>query len=297
MFEEFTSSTCPPCATFNTNVFTPFAAAHNDEMSYVKYQMYWPSPGDPYYTPEGGVRQEYYGVSGVPNLFTDGMQTSTTSAGVNNAFSNSLDSPAFMDLSVYHAIDGDSVFVNLDIIPHISGELVAYIIVFENITTGNVGNNGETEFHHVMMKMIPDAYGTIVTLTDGETTSISGNADMSTTFVEEMDDLGVVVFVQEVSSKIIFQSAYSQESFVGLPDINMKNEVMVFPNPSDGQIRFSETIEKADVSVFNIYGQEISRINSFSGNMIDLRDLPVGNYILRIEGSNMRQVQAISIVK
>ena len=28
--------------------------------TYVKYQMNWPAPGDPYYTNEGGVRKTYY---------------------------------------------------------------------------------------------------------------------------------------------------------------------------------------------------------------------------------------------
>ena len=68
-FEEFTSSTCGPCASFN-NSFVPWSQTHQDEIVLVKYQMNWPGNGDPYYTAEGGTRRSYYGVSYVPDLFS-----------------------------------------------------------------------------------------------------------------------------------------------------------------------------------------------------------------------------------
>ena len=297
LFEEFTSSTCNPCATFNLNTFNDFCEQHADEITLVKYQMYWPTPGDPYYTEEGGVRKDFYGVGYVPDLYTDGMQTPTTSPGINNALNNSLLTPAFMNLSASHVIEGTNITVHMDIMPYISGEVVVYIVVFEYVTTGNVMTNGETEFHHVMMKMLPDAYGTTVNLTDGVDTGLEYSADMSSTNVEEMDDLGVAIFVQEASSKILFQSVYSTPSMVGIGDVPDQKELNVYPNPSNGMIRFSNTIEKADISVLNIMGQKITGISGYSGNVIDLTDLPAGNYFLQIEGNDLHTVKAVSIIK
>lgn len=297
LFEEFTSSTCAPCASFNSLTFNPFVEAHGEEITLVKYQMDWPGSGDPYFTEEGGERRQYYGVSYVPDLYTDGDQTATNSTGVNNAFNNSLATSAFMELSAYHLIDGNAVTVNLNIMSHIGGEVVAYIVIFENITTGNVSSNGETEFHHVMMKMVPDADGIPLTLIDGELSSVEGSVDMSSTFVEEMDDLGVAVFVQEASSKMIFQSAYSVETMVGIGDHGPFNGLKVYPNPSNGKVLFSRSIDKADITVFNVFGQKINGIQGFSGNMVDLTDLPAGNYILRVENGSERTALAVSIVK
>ncbi len=65
LFEEFTSSTCFICPAFD-DLFQPWCASHENDITLVKYQMYWPSPGDPYYTAEGGVRKRYYNVGGVP---------------------------------------------------------------------------------------------------------------------------------------------------------------------------------------------------------------------------------------
>ncbi|HJN06039.1 MAG TPA: hypothetical protein QF480_05445, partial [Bacteroidales bacterium] len=47
LFEEFTSSTCAPCATFNAP-FVPWCVTHEDDITLVKYQMNWPGSGDPY---------------------------------------------------------------------------------------------------------------------------------------------------------------------------------------------------------------------------------------------------------
>ncbi|MFA6951159.1 MAG: hypothetical protein WCQ70_10785, partial [Lentimicrobiaceae bacterium] len=67
-YEEFTSSTCSPCASFNGSTLNPFIALKGDQLVLVKYQMNWPNNGDPYYTNEGGMRRDYYGLNGVPML-------------------------------------------------------------------------------------------------------------------------------------------------------------------------------------------------------------------------------------
>ncbi len=297
LFEEFTSSTCNPCASFNSGTFNPFVATNGDAITLVKYQMSWPSPGDPYYTAEGGVRRQYYGVSFVPDLYVDGVQTATSSSGVNNAFNNSLDNAAFMDLSATHIIDGETVSVHLDINSYISGQVTAYIVIFENVTTGNVASNGETEFHHVMMKMLPVAQGAGVTLTDGVVTGLDASADMSTTNVEDMSDLGVAVFVQEPSSKMIFQSAYSNESTVGIGDQAGLQAVKLYPNPSDGMFRIKGLENPVDVHVYNMYGQEVKNISNFNGSTLNLQDLREGNYVLRMEGNGLNKTQTLTIIK
>jgi len=64
-----------------------------------------------------------------------------------------------------------------------------------------------------MMKMLPDAYGTNVDLNDREPISIHEQFDLANTFIEEFDDLGVLIFVQD-ESQYIFQSVYSTENAV-----------------------------------------------------------------------------------
>ncbi len=207
LFESFTSSTCPPCYTFNTNTFTPFLNANQGQYAIIKYQMNWPGSGDPYYTAEGGVRRTYYGVSAVPQLFTGGVGTPTNQTGLNNAFAYEQSKPTFFSLNASAYVSGNMVHATINVLPHVTvtGFKVRAAIV-ENVTTGNVGSNGETSFKYVMMKMLPDANGTTVNLNDGENHSLSFSQDMSGTFVEEMSDLTLVVFIQNDTTKEIFQS-------------------------------------------------------------------------------------------
>lgn len=213
MFEEFTSSTCGPCASFNNSTFNPFIEQHGDEITLLKYQMNWPGSGDPYYTAEGGVRRNYYGVNAVPDLYTDGKVTATNSSAVNNAFNVSKNTITYLDIVSQHEIQGNNVIIDANVLPYANySNVTVYIVVFENITTQNVATNGETEFHHVMMKMVPDAYGTSATLTANQAFNLNFTVDMSSTNVEEMDDLGVAIFVQDNSTKEIYQSNYSMET-------------------------------------------------------------------------------------
>ena len=210
-FEEFTSSTCPPCATFNAQ-FVPWCLSHDSDITLIKYQMNWPAPGDPYYTEEGGVRRDYYGVGFVPDLYCNGEQVSTDIPSVQNAFDNAILQPGLLKIAASHTFTGHVINVHAAILPF--ADLInfrVHIIVMERITTGNVGTNGETEFHHVMMKMIPDAYGTTVNFTDRQTYTIDQSVDLTGTHVEEWDDLIVAVLVQDYASKEIYQSAYSIE--------------------------------------------------------------------------------------
>jgi hypothetical protein len=212
LFEEFTSSTCPPCATFNNSVFNSFVEQNADIITLIKYQMNWPGVGDPYYTAEGGVRRNYYGVSGVPSLFTDGRSTPTTLAGVNAALNTSLNMPAFVVIEGQHIIEGTMVTAQTNITSYVDlFDVTLHMVVIEKITTGNVGSNGETSFKHVMMKMIPDAYGSNVSFESGVSQKVTLSVNMAGTFVEEMDDLKVVIFLQDDVTKGVFQSEYSVE--------------------------------------------------------------------------------------
>ncbi len=252
LFEEFTSSTCGPCASFNSGTFDPFLTQHEGEYTLIKYQMSWPGSGDPYYTDEGGVRRNYYGVSYVPDLYTGGQQTETNSSGLNTAFNYELNKPAFMEIEANHQIDSINqvIDVTANITPYLSGDnFTAHIVVVENMTTGNVASNGETEFYNVMMKMIPDANGTPVAFTDGTTEALTfDDADLSGTNIEEWSDLSVVVLVQNEADKSIFQSAYSTEGTAFTATFNPTDGATDVALDANITISFNQAVRMIDDS-------------------------------------------------
>lgn len=210
-FEEFTSSTCSPCAQFNTS-FNPWCESHADQITLVKYQMDWPGNGDPYYTEEGGQRRMYYGVSYVPWPQCNGAYVDYTIGAVQVAFDNAILQPGIAKIASSHTLNGTTITVNANILPFADfTNFRAHIIVIENTTTQNTGGNGETAFHHVMMKMMPGADGTEMNMMDREPVTLTETFDLANTNIEEFDDLSVVVLFQDYTSKEIFQSEYSVE--------------------------------------------------------------------------------------
>jgi hypothetical protein len=218
IFEEFTSSTCDPCAAFNTD-FVPWCQSNENQITLVKYQMNWPGAGDPYYTAEGEVRKTYYDVGWVPWLETNGTFVNNDMESVQDAYDKAITKPGLMDIAASHSLSGTTINVTASILPFYSfSNMKVHIIVFEHVTTQNATTNGETEFHHVMMKMMPDANGTTVNFSDRVPYTLTLSTDLAGTNIEEYSDLGILVLVQDFASKEIYQSAYSS------PDVNYNND-------------------------------------------------------------------------
>ncbi len=208
MIEHFSSSTCGPCVQPNTLMHN-FCNNNDGRYTYTKYQMNWPGNGDPYYTAEGGVRRDYYGVNAVPMAFLDSESLNFNN--VQNQFNQHAEITAFMDIKGSFSVEGNTITVLADIMPYIDANARVYVSVNEKETHGNVGSNGETVFHHIFMKMLPNAEGTTLDFVSGELQHLEFTQDMSGTHVEEMSDLEVSIWVQNYSTQEIFNSRYAYE--------------------------------------------------------------------------------------
>ncbi len=224
LFEEFTSSTCAPCAGFNAD-FVPWCETHEEEITLIKYQMSWPGSGDPYYTEEGGERRGYYGVTWVPWLVGNGSSYVNTDMGsVNNFFDDAVEIPGFASFVASRSSVSRGTIMDIDvtILPYANfNDFKLHVVVFEKLTHNNTGNNGETEFEHVMMKMVPDASGTTINLVDREPLTITQSVDLAGTFIEEWDDLGVAIIIQDFATTEVHQSGYAIENGIFATDATL----------------------------------------------------------------------------
>ena len=209
MIEHFSSSTCGPCVSVNTQMLN-FCNNNAGRFTYTKYQMNWPGNGDPYYTEEGGVRRNYYGVNAVPQCFLDG-EDQGYAAITQAVFDQHAERTAFMDVRGSFTVEGNVINIKADVMPYIDAEARVFVSVNEKETHGNVGSNGETSFHHVFMKMLPDAQGTSVNFISCENQQLEFTQDMSGTHVEEMSDLEVSIWVQNYNTKETFNSHFAYE--------------------------------------------------------------------------------------
>ncbi|MCL2303141.1 MAG: T9SS type A sorting domain-containing protein [Lentimicrobiaceae bacterium] len=230
LLEAFSSSTCPPCKPGNERLKTVLAEndAQDGKYTVIKYQMSWPSPGDPYYTAEGNAKRSLYSVNGVPSLFMDGGPNVDPRYLNHSQLLEKQAMPSYVEVSGKYNVIGQTVYTKIDIKPtdEITGgnNLRLFVAIVEKRTENNRKNNGETEFFQVMKKFMPHANGTMLailrayeTVTKEFTWEFKGNyrlpANASSPInhntehsVEDFDNLEVVAWVQNISTKETFNS-------------------------------------------------------------------------------------------
>ncbi|MGP1447547.1 MAG: T9SS type A sorting domain-containing protein [Candidatus Limimorpha sp.] len=208
MIEHFSSSTCGPCVAVN-NAMAAFENNNQGKYTYTKYPMNWPGSGDPYFTEEGRVRRYYYSVGSVPQTFLDGEDQGYTSVS-QSAFDSHYANPTFADIKGSFNVEGNNITVIADVMSYceLGEDYRVYVSVNEKETHGNVGGNGETSFHHIMMKMLENAEGNTVNVEGGKSQRFEFTYDMSSTHVEEMSDLEVSVWLQDNGSKKVINSRF-----------------------------------------------------------------------------------------
>jgi len=294
LFEVFTSSTCGPCVGANENLDALLANNADSTYSLVKYQVDWPGNGDPYYIEDNGIRVAYYGVTGVPGLYSNGKKVDQVYMFNQSDFNAAADEEAYVEINLEHTFDGLNVGVTLNVNPKIYIEDVSvHLSVVEKTTYNNTGSNGETEFHHVMMAMMPDGNGTSTGLSDGVTATFDGSANLITTFIEEYDDLMLVAWLQDNHTQSILQSeSYDLYITTGIRD-KKRMQIAIFPNPANG-IFSIQGVTNARVEVSDISGKLIfSELTIENNRIIDLSAFEKRVYFVKI----MRDDAVVAIEK
>lgn len=214
MIEHFSSSTCYPCVHVNVGM-DALTAANPGKYTYTKYPMNGPAPGDPYYTNECGTRRTYYNVNSVPQIFLDGLNVDAPVT--QEKLDNRYNTPAVVNIRGAFEVEGSTIKVTADFMAYTNiSNARAYISVNEKATTGNSltpseGGNGETEFHHIMMKMLESAQGKVMSISEGQYQRVEYSYDMSNTNMEDINDLEVSIWLQDLTSKNVYNSHYAYE--------------------------------------------------------------------------------------
>jgi hypothetical protein len=138
------------------------------------------------------------------------------------------------------------------------------------------------------MKMVPDASGTIINTTAG--TPISGQISAiisSGTFIEDPNDLEVIVFIQNATTKEIMQSFRATDA-LSLED-NALAKVKLYPNPASNNIRFTN-IQEATIMITDVTGKVVLQTEGVDENsIINVSNLNSGIYLVNIKNESMNE--------
>ena len=218
LLEHFTSSTCDyPCIPIN-EIMDGHANTYAGKCSYLKYPIDLPlledgSPGgDPYWTEESILRKNYYAVMGVPETFVDAHSQGYAAATVED-IDTALLKPAYFDIKGSFTVEGNTINVIADFMAYAEiSNVRAFVAVSEKTTKNNLGNDEETQYRHVFMKMLESAEGiAIESIKAGEYHRLELSCDLSETNIEEMSDLEVVMWLQDYTTKEVFNSNFAYD--------------------------------------------------------------------------------------
>jgi len=223
LYEEFTGENCPPCAGTNPVVDAAINPSHPAKIIMLRYQSNIPSaPGaGSLYADnpsEVGTRQTYYSVPFAPYARFNGIQLPDPQAQGNDGHAVFIDGAYYPniinDSAIVNAPFGlnmtwafnaaaDSVTINCTVtaaMAYNSTTLKLQVSLSESEIhfAAPPGSNGETDFYHVMRKMIPNASGTTLQTawTNGANQSFTLKARVPT-YIKDKSKIEIVAFVEE----------------------------------------------------------------------------------------------------
>jgi hypothetical protein len=319
LVEGLTSNTCGPCASWNGS-YGPIIENNmpNDMNSpgiaVLKYQMDWPSPGtDPSFNDDANTRQGFYSTSGIPDWWIDGIANDGTQSQIDTR--KATDAELFITSA--YTVTGTTITVTVRIVPLVnlgSGNRL-YIALANQSYSYSGGTNGETQFKHVVRKMLPNGSGTYLpALVANDTTEITQTYTYTVatgTPVQGSYDLWnstfeVVAWVQKTTGTRQVQNAsVAKMGSIGIEEgDNDEFGLVVFPNPGDEQstVLFDAENENCSVVIFNNLGQVVftREFGILSGRQrieVDLSAFANGLYHVRIQSGQKTATSQLVIAR
>jgi len=288
-------------------------------ISNVEYQTF---PNDPSDNSDAQIRDTFYSVIGYPD---EQIEEATDYKDVlmddaNSTFMPFFDYqesplsrfPAFVDIDLDAYYNENMLYVDVNLDPLVdfpSSNLKLHIAVCEKEYTFTGGGTSQSEFKHVVRKMLPNGYGTSTgpltsgtpfTLSESYNFTIGGVTSGSFNLWEGMHNLEVVAFLQDDVTEEVFQSAsLSTSEILRIEEYNDFGMDM-YPNPSTGEVwinnRSNRNLKRIDV--YSISGELVYTTSDCtqSNVKLDLSTLESGVYIVQAFTSNISLMDTKKLV-
>ncbi|MEX2595794.1 MAG: T9SS type A sorting domain-containing protein, partial [Salibacteraceae bacterium] len=280
------------------------------------------------FTSEVGSRRSSYSVNSVPSVFrnAEGILATNFDTVKINA---DLDEMCSMKMDLRYMIDTNVQWVRVRarieaLDDYSSNGHRLMIPILENTTYKNKETNGETEFHNVFKKMLPESNGELIIgeIEAGEvieydsTYTFQGDYRLPNSAqdpinhatehsIEEFDDIHVVMFMQSLVNREIYQGAIGVREFteanmdrdwgddrlwpLSIAEFNKNKGFVVSPNPANGftSVHFSKDFNAERIELVDVQGRVVlSKTAPFAQKFnLSVSDLVSGVYFFRAQSS------------
>ncbi len=308
LMEEFTGENCPPCG-WNNPAFNQLLDSHAGKIVSIKYQTDIPFGSPPlfsYNKPEVNAASSYYDISSAPTGYMDGnVWSGGVSDFTNTHINDRYAVPSPFEIKTTHTFSAAKDEIHTHTVIRASenlngmNQLKAKIAVTEKEINAPATLNGETNWKHVMRKLLP-AFGGIALPADWavgdsvvieESWVIAQPPSPSAGKLPDWMQLEVVAFVQNEATKEVMQAGFSPSLVTtGATNVLLDEPLVVFPSPATDEIQvlmpgfWGTTFWE----IFSADGKTVLK-GTFSGafnlEKINVGRLPSGIYLLNVRGS------------
>jgi hypothetical protein len=312
LVEQFTNSGCPPCAG-NTPVVASYVNAHSDSILMIAYHTSFPYQDSMYHENpvESNARVAYYNVLGVPRSIVDGNYFSgNLLSTLNTTLMNRAAVPPRYQIEFITSERSNNVvqlqvrFTSID--QANQGEILkAHVVLVEkNVLKSSyvccAGANSENEYPWVMRKMLPDQNGTPISNTMVGGVDLVSNITTTTNF-KDLSELRVIAFVQNETTREIYQGAISTPVLTtGINTFENQNQLFSIIQPvTDNhlQVNLRENVTQAEISISDILGNVVLIKEAISSSKVQLplHGLPKGIYLVTVSATSQKQTRRFII--
>jgi hypothetical protein len=298
--EQVTSASCGPCASQNP-AFNQLLGGNIGAVVPVKYQRGGGNYIDPMWdlnpTEVDSRITGFYGVSSFPHVWIDGQDESVPATITQGTLDTYNATPATYHLEVDAQLINNNTELDVTVTATALQDFQAganiqdriYIAVIENDVNYATppGLNGETDFYHVMRKMLPNQTGTTIGKKfTGETASV--NYTYTIDLAEnDPSDLVAVAWVQNSINRTVYQAHSSNIPPSSNPLLSVnENEVFadvnIYPTVTNSNVNIALTLaSEANVSIeiIDAVGKQVfSEANMAFGNGYQVKNIDVSSY-------------------
>ncbi len=316
LVEVFTNSHCSLCPNAHNALDTYLHTSPNaNKINYIYYHMVYPYSDDLLYiqsSTDSDARHTFYNpLAATPRGFFDGViQGSFT------GWANTLDnltqtqSPLKIELSGTKSLSQFDITAAITRTGDISdNDLVIYFVVVEDVYYD--GRNTISNHKHVMRKMLPTLNGQSFSINLNETKNLPQIVSLNP--IWDADSLSVVVFIQSISTKTVYQSETINYGDLSVTSVENETESPTifslfqnYPNPFNPRTNIKFQVDEGGfttLKVFNVLGNEVASL--INGNLsagsynidFDAAGLSSGTYFYSLISVNKKQTKKMLLLK
>lgn len=332
LVEIQTSTTCGPCYPADVFYFQNWLPNYGGASSIatVAYHVWWPSPGnDPMYlanTSHVQTRVNYYSGGGstyAPRAYIDGFIDGTSAY---NTWPGAIESrfldPSPITITITGTRGGSTLNLNAAIYAeqavNSSSWRVHWVVVESGINAPQYNGQTYVPFihDHAMRYMYPDASGSTITISQGQTVNIPRTITLNSAWVP--NNCRVIVFVQDNTNRKV-----QQVEFVEVPDIPTGVGDPIggvpttfalsqnYPNPFNPSTAIDYALSErafVTIKVHNLLGQEVKTLVAeergagvynveWDGKDNAGIDVPSGMYLYTMRAGNFVQSRKMMLMR